>query len=156
MAGKALISFSNSNSTLHLEGEIELVNQAFPMLEDGEPRILESIPGNLASCQARRGPPAFRIHGAQTPTRYGMVLILTIILTKKMKMVVYQDSPPIIRHISPPPIKRLTGEFESDGDKYPHEPTVACLASSIAQLPAENQRLKDNVVEECRACGAQG
>ncbi len=42
MAGKALISFSNSNSTFHLEGEIELVNQAFPMLEDGEPRILES------------------------------------------------------------------------------------------------------------------
>lgn len=71
-------------------------------------------------------------------------------------MAVYQDSPPIRRHISPPPIKRLTGEFEIDGDKYPHEPTVACLASSIAQLPAENQRLKDNVVEGCRACGAQG
>lgn len=64
-----------------------------------------------------------------------------------MKMAAYQDSPPIRRHISPPLIKRLTGEFESDGDKYPHEPTVACLASSIAQLPAENRRLKDNVVE---------
>uniref|UniRef100_A0A0E0JJ92 Uncharacterized protein n=1 Tax=Oryza punctata TaxID=4537 RepID=A0A0E0JJ92_ORYPU len=43
MVGKALISLFGSNSTFHLEGEIQLANVAFLALEDGEPRVLEPL-----------------------------------------------------------------------------------------------------------------
>uniref|UniRef100_A0A0E0M647 Uncharacterized protein n=1 Tax=Oryza punctata TaxID=4537 RepID=A0A0E0M647_ORYPU len=43
MAGKVLISLSDSNSTFHLEGEIEPTNLTIPMLEYGEPWILEPL-----------------------------------------------------------------------------------------------------------------
>ena len=52
----------------------------------------------------------------------------------------------IRRHISPPPITRPAGEYESGGEMSP-EPTLAKLVAAVEKLRLENRSLSKRVAE---------
>ncbi|RLN07839.1 hypothetical protein C2845_PM11G05380 [Panicum miliaceum] len=51
------------------------------------------------------------------------------------------------RHISPPPITRPGGHYESEDNKVPKGPTVAQLLRNIIEMHMEHKKLSDQVTE---------
>ncbi|RLN22918.1 hypothetical protein C2845_PM07G38900 [Panicum miliaceum] len=51
------------------------------------------------------------------------------------------------RHISPPPITRPGGHYESEDDKVLKGPKVAQLLCNILEMCKEHKKLSDQVVE---------
>uniref|UniRef100_A0A0E0M5V3 Uncharacterized protein n=1 Tax=Oryza punctata TaxID=4537 RepID=A0A0E0M5V3_ORYPU len=156
MAGKAFVSLSSSNSMYHLEGEIQPANVVYPAIQDGKPRVLDPLvilspPSHDERPADSQESLAESISAPIAPPRPhvrehlpGMERCSTPPKLHVRRKAEASHSSLLIRwHISPPPIKRLVGEYGSDGEKSP----VNLLTASYAQLRAENRWLKDTVVE---------
>ena len=94
-------------------------------------------------------PSHFRVVGVRTPGGgYGKGLFPAISPKEKGEAESIASTPKRVkRHLSPPPITRPGGQYESEDEKVLKGPKVIQLLKTIIGLKKDNQKLTDQVAE---------